>query len=75
VRIGIYGPAARGFVTGSAIQVITSGFAAATQGSYSNTLLVDNVTVKESDLLKGEFYVMVHTAANATGEIRGQIEF
>lgn len=75
VRIGIYGPASRGFVTASAIQVITSGFTLATQGAYSNTLFVDNVTVKETDLLKGEFYVMVHTAANVTGEIRGQIEF
>lgn len=75
VRIAIYGPAARGFVTASSIQVFTSGFTGATQGAYSNTLFVDNVTVKESDLFKGEFYAMVHTASNPTGEIRGQIEF
>jgi hypothetical protein len=79
VGIGIFGRAARGFVTGNAIQSFTFAPPTAaplpTQGSYSNTLLVDQVTVKEAELLAGEYYMMVITATNQTGEIRGQIEF
>ncbi|MFY8004638.1 MAG: CHRD domain-containing protein [Chitinophagaceae bacterium] len=36
---------------------------------------IDNMNLKESDLLGGMWYVNIHTSANAGGEIRGQIEF
>ncbi|MDX1954881.1 MAG: CHRD domain-containing protein [Chitinophagaceae bacterium] len=44
-------------------------------GSYSGTLLVDGVVIKEDDLLAGKYYVNIVTQARPTGEIRGQIEF
>ena len=44
-------------------------------GSYSGTLLIDGVTIKEQDLLNGQYYVNVHTSAFGGGEIRGQIRF
>lgn len=46
-----------------------------TCGTYSGTLLIDGVTIKEDDLLNGMYYVNLHTAANPGGEIRGQIRF
>ena len=50
-----------------------NGFPAATFGSYSGTLLVDGVKIKEEYLLSGKYYVNIHTAANPGGQIRGQI--
>ena len=44
-------------------------------GSYSGTLFVDEVAIKEKDLLNGFYYVNIHTATNPGGEIRGQIRF
>lgn len=44
-------------------------------GTYKGTLLVDDVIVKETDLLNGVYYVNLHTAAYPGGEIRGQIRF
>lgn len=44
-------------------------------GSYSGTLLVDGVIIKEEDLLNGMYYVNIHTSAFPGGEIRGQIRF
>ena len=44
-------------------------------GSYKGTLLVDDVVVKEADLLNGVYYINLHTAAYPGGEIRGQIRF
>ncbi len=44
-------------------------------GTYKGTLLVDGVVVKEQDLLNGNYYVNIHTAAYPGGEIRGQIRF
>ena len=54
------------------IQNLT-GFSTATSGSISNTLLVDEVIVKQDVLLAGKYYVDVHTANNPQGEIRGQL--
>ena len=50
-----------------------NGFPAATTGSYSGTLLVDGVKIKEEYLLSGKYYANIHTAANPGGQIRGQI--
>jgi CHRD domain len=55
-------------------------------GSYSGTLLVDGVVIKEENLLNGMYYLNIHTqgivpglvAPNnkyTGGEIRGQIRF
>ncbi len=46
-----------------------------TCGSYSGTLLIDGVVVKEQDLLNGLYYINIHTTLNPSGEIRGQIRF
>lgn len=44
-------------------------------GSFSGTLQVDGVVVKEEDVINGMYYVNIHTAAYPGGEIRGQIIF
>lgn len=44
-------------------------------GSYTGTLFIDGVAVKEADLLNGMYYVNIHTATYPGGEIRGQIVF
>jgi hypothetical protein len=82
--IQIHGPADRGFTAptlsalatypGGVVQQIV-GNATATSGTFSGTLFVDNVVVKEADLLNGKFYIDIKTAAFPNGEIRGQIIF
>lgn len=42
-------------------------------GSYSGTAKVDENLIKEDSLLKGFYYVNIHTKKNPGGEIRGQI--
>ena len=83
--IGIYGTADPTYMAipypplavypGGVIQSVTSGFTNATSGSYSGSLFVDNVAVKETDLLNNKFYIQVRTAAFPNGQIRGQIDF
>lgn len=48
---------------------------AAKAGSYSGTTTVDGVAIKEDSLLKGFYYLNIHTKKYPGGEIRGQIEF
>ncbi len=50
-----------------------SGYPTAQSGTYSGTFFVDGITVKEEDLLRGGYYLNIHTALNPGGEIRGQI--
>lgn len=83
--LGIYGLADPGFIAvpyaglsnfpNGVAQAISSGFPNATSGTYSGSLLVDDVVIKETDLLNGKFYFQIVTAANKRGEIRGQIYF
>jgi hypothetical protein len=88
--IGVYGLADPGFIAypyppqqpsglsnfpNGVAQAITAGFPAATSGSYSGSLLVDDVAIKETDLLNGKYYLQIVTTANKRGEIRGQIYF
>jgi hypothetical protein len=74
--IGVYGPADPGFMSPVApIQSITSGFTAATSGTYKGSLYVDNVYVKELDLLNNKYYIMIKTAAYPAGQIRAQVDF
>lgn len=44
-------------------------------GTYTGNLLIDGVKFRESDLLSGLYYINMHTMANQSGEIRGQITF
>ncbi|MBY0537395.1 MAG: CHRD domain-containing protein [Chitinophagaceae bacterium] len=67
----VHGPALKG-ASGSTIQTV-SGFSTAVAGSLTGTLLIDGMVIKEEDLLRGALYFDIHTAANAVGEVRGQI--
>ena len=72
----VYGPADAGFVSPVApLQSITSGLPTTTSGTYKNSLYVDNVVVKETDLLNNKFYIVVRTAAYPAGQIRAQVDF
>lgn len=83
--IGIYGLADPGFMafpyaglsnfTNGVAQSITSGFPAAASGTYSGSLYVDDVLIKDSDLLNGKFYLMIRTAGFPNGQLRAQIYF
>jgi len=70
----IHGPAGVGFTQAptSFIQNF-SGFASSQTGTFSGTLLVDGLAVKEEELLRGGYYYDLHTAVSPGGEIRGQI--
>lgn len=46
-----------------------------TSGTFSNSVIVDEVAIKEDSLLAGYYYFNIHTPTNPGGEIRGQIEF
>ncbi len=69
----IHGLGSVGFNAGITQNI--TGYAAATSGTLTGTLLVDGVAIKEADILAGEYYIDVHTAANTGGEIRTQIKF
>lgn len=74
--IGVYGPADPGFISPNApLQAITTGFTAAANGSYKGSLLIDDVYIKEADLLNNKFYIVIRTAAFPAGQLRGQIDF
>jgi hypothetical protein len=77
---GIYGSASKGYRTAALLQSF-SGFPAAQAGTYSGTVFIDGVVLKEEDLLNGFYYINIPTASNPIsptnpaqpGEIRGQI--
>lgn len=81
--IHLHGPTDPGFAA-PVIQTLTpasspnsSGYPTTPSGSYSASLFVDGVLVKQEELLAGKYYIDIHTAArySASGEIRGQIVF
>lgn len=47
----------------------------AVSGTFTNSVMVDGVAIKEDSLLKGYYYMNIHTPKFPGGEIRGQIEF
>ncbi len=77
----IHGLSPTGFIAGIVQTFSTSSIVRCptinntTCGSFSGTLFVDGVVVKENDLLNGFYYLNIHTAAYPGGEIRGQITF
>ena len=64
---------------GGIAQKITVPSGAGTSGSVSGTLVIDNLRIREADLLAEQFYVDIHTTGNplyiALGEIRAQVDF
>lgn len=50
-----------------------SGYPAAPQGTYSNSVVADGQVIKEEDILAGKLYINIHTAVYPGGEIRGQL--
>ena len=46
-----------------------------TSGAYSGSVIVDEVKLKEADLLAGLYYFNIHNSTFPGGEIRAQIEF
>jgi hypothetical protein len=87
--IHINGPAPLGYASPNTIQVVPAvitkcpASANTSCGSISGNMFVDGVVVKEADLLNGQYYIHIHTAAfpggtltaDPRGEIRAQITF
>ncbi len=71
VGFHIHGVATKGF--NAAIVQNFSGYSTAQTGTFSGTFFVDGVVVKEEDLLRGAYYINIHTPTNTGGEIRAQI--
>ena len=70
----IHGPAPKGVNTG----ILYDFFSLITptiSGGFSNSVLVDEVKLKEADLLNGLYYMNFHNTDFPGGEIRAQIEF
>lgn len=70
----IHGPAARGANAGIKFDFFDECPKTAS-GTFSSSVTVDNVSIKEDSLLAGFYYFNIHTDLNKGGEIRGQIEF
>jgi hypothetical protein len=80
VAMHIHGLAPTGYAAGIVQTILAAPSAAfGVSGSYSGTMLVDGVVVKEENLLAGLYYMNIHTNTAPTpypaGEIRGQIRF
>ncbi|MBD0279433.1 MAG: CHRD domain-containing protein [Flavisolibacter sp.] len=65
---------ATGSISGGAT-IANPGTAYGTSGNISARAFVDNVVIKESDLLAGKYYINIHTAKYPGGEIRGNLIF
>ncbi|MBC7949511.1 MAG: CHRD domain-containing protein [Chitinophagaceae bacterium] len=78
VGIHIHGLAPSGFAAAIVQNILTTRNEAVFPfrgGSYSGTMQVDGVKIKEEDLLNALFYVNIHTKPYPAGEIRGQVRF
>jgi hypothetical protein len=74
--IGVYGLAPVGYTVSPTTPFQTISITGlGVSGSYSGTMLIDGVVAKEENLLAGLYYILIRTAANPAGEIRGQIKF
>ena len=72
---GYNAPVLQNIIVAGGLGIFAPGAAYGVTGKVAATLLVDGVFIKEQDLLNGNFYMNIHTAANPGGEIRGQIKF
>ncbi|MBE2231289.1 MAG: CHRD domain-containing protein [Chitinophagaceae bacterium] len=80
--LGIHGLAPTGYASPTLVQTFSTSaivrcatVSNTSCGTYKGTMKVDDVVVKEADLLNGVYYVNIRTAAYPAGEIRGQIRF
>ncbi|HEX8332589.1 MAG TPA: CHRD domain-containing protein [Segetibacter sp.] len=71
--IQIQGPAIRGVV--GPVLVPFTNFSRNRSSTYSSTVLVDEITLKEIELLRGEYYINIQSKTHPAGELRGQIVF
>ena len=78
VGMHIHGLAPQGYSTAIVQNILTvkneAGFPFR-GGTYSGTLNVDGVVIKEENILNGFYYLNIHTKTYPGGEIRGQIRF
>lgn len=70
----IHGEAAKG-VNASIKHDFTAPLPKTTSGTYTGSVVVDEVAIKQAGLLAGLYYINIHTPMFPGGEIRGQIEF
>lgn len=70
----IHGVAPKGANAGVKFD-FTAALPKVTSGSFSTSVVVDNIAIKEDSLIKGFYYVNIHTPKFPGGEIRGQLEF
>ena len=78
--VRVSGPAEAGYNSTVTLQTFTNSTSAQTvpprrrTATYTQNLAVDNVVVKEAELLAGLYYISVFTKASSTvPELRGQI--
>ncbi len=70
----IHGTAPRG-VNAPVKHDFTSLIPKTISGTFTNSVRVDGIAIKEDSLLAGFYYFNIHTPKFPGGEIRGQIEF
>jgi hypothetical protein len=70
----IHGTAAKG-VNAGVQHDLTGVLSKETAGSFTDSVMVDGKMIQEDSLMKGFYYINIHTPKNPGGEIRGQIEF
>ncbi len=68
-----HGPAEKGANAGVLYPI--HDFTPGTSGTASGTVKLDEVKLKEADLLGGKWYYNIHSKTHPGGEIRGQVEF
>lgn len=68
-----HGPAEKG--TNAGVLYPIHDFTPGTSGSTNGTVKLDEVKLKEADLLSGKWYYNIHTKTHPGGEIRGQVVF
>lgn len=68
-----HGPAEKGANAGVVFPI--HEFTPGTSGTATGTVKLDEVKLKEADLLGGKWYYNIHTKTHPGGEIRGQVEF
>lgn len=68
-----HGPAEKG--KNASVVYPIPNFTPGTSGTASGTVKLDEVKLKEAELLGGKWYYNIHTKTHPAGELRGQVEF